>query len=396
VTRLRVLAVGAVCIASALASYLTWTATYDYSDDAGPPIDALIHGRVHEFLSAHVLMGPLSLVVRAPFAALAQITGGDDVRHLYEGAYKWGVFPCLLAAGILGLVLARVAAERGRPLWEQVLIVVLCMFSPPAIKSLQYGHPEEILGAAFSAGAVAAGLRGRTALAIALAACALANKQWGLFVLIPVALTLPARDVKRGAVWIGVAAAIAFVPLALADFGQLRRLYDELTDLRNAFVLPADVWWPFLSGSAALPAHQHVMPDWLGVIGRPLLIAVCLAVPLLFARRVREDPIDRALPLLALVLLLRCMLDPLNNVYYHTPFLVALVAACAFSRTLMPALVATALVYLTTELGNANPELLAAVYLAWSLPMAAWLASRAYGLRWKPTGTRVIEAREAS
>jgi glycosyl transferase family 87 len=396
VTRPRVLAVSAVCIVSALASYLTWSATFDYSEDAGPPIDALIHGRFGDFLSARAVMGPLSLIVRAPFAALAQVTGGGDARHLYEGAFKWGIFPCMLAAGFLGLFLARIAAERRRPLRDQILIVGLCMISPPALKALQYGHPEEILGAALGVGAVVAGLRGRTGLAIVLAACAVANKQWGIFVLIPVALTLPWRDIKRGAFWVAVATVVAFVPLALADYASLHNLFRGMTDLRDTFVLPADVWWPFLHGSPDLPPHQHVMPDWLGVIGRPLLIAVCLAVPLVFARRVREDPIDRALPLLALVLLLRCMLDPLNNVYYHTPFLMALVAAGAFSRTLIPAVVATVLILLTSRLGDTNPELLAAVYLSWSLPMAVWLAGRAYGATWTLPGARLAPLKELS
>ena len=44
-----------------------------------------------------------SLFVRAPFAALAELTGGGDARHLYESANKFGIFPCLLAAGLLGL-----------------------------------------------------------------------------------------------------------------------------------------------------------------------------------------------------------------------------------------------------------------------------------------------------
>jgi hypothetical protein len=269
------------------------------------------------------------------------------------------------------------------------------MISWPALKSLQYGHPEEILGAAFGVGAVAAGLRGRTGLAIVLAACAVANKQWGIFVLLPVALTLPWRDVKRGALWIAAAAVIAFVPLALADFDSLRRLYENMTDLRDTFVLPADIWWPFLPGSPTLPAHQHVMPDWLGAIGRPFLIATCLAVPLLLARRVRADPIDRALPLLALVVLLRCMLDPLDNVYYHTPFVMALVAAGAFSRTLIPALVATVCTWLSSKLGDSDPGALAAMYLAWSLPMAAWLAARAYGVSWQVPGTRLAALKGA-
>jgi hypothetical protein len=302
----------------------------------------------------------------------------------------------MLAAGVLGLYLARVLARRGQPLQYQVLAVGVCMVSPPALKSLEYGHPEEILGAALAVGAVTAGLRGRTALAIVLAIGAVANKQWGIFVLLPVALTLPSRDIKRGALWVAAGTALAFTPLALADFASLRSLLQNMTDLRDTFVLPADVWWPFLPGSPALQPHQHVMPDWLGAIGRPLLIAICLTVPLLLARRVREDPVDRVLPLLALVMLLRCMLDPLNNVYYHTPFLMALVAAGAFSRTLLPAAVATALLYLTSTFGNNDPALLAATYLAWSLPLAGWLFARAYGAAWTLPRAHLSPVRETT
>ena len=59
-----------VLVVSGLTSYLSWTATYDYSDDAGPPIDALIHGRIHEFLTAHAVMGPLSMIVLLPGSRL--------------------------------------------------------------------------------------------------------------------------------------------------------------------------------------------------------------------------------------------------------------------------------------------------------------------------------------
>ena len=97
----------------------------------------------------------------------------------------------------------------------------------------------------------------------------------------------------------------------------------------------------------------------------------------------------RALPLLALVMLLRCLLDPADNVYYHTPFLMALVAAGAFSRTLIPALVATVLTYLSSKLGDNNAELLVTMYLGWSIPMAAWLAARAYGAAWTLPRTRL-------
>src|SRR3954447_12373199 len=50
----------------------------DYSHDAGPGIQALLHGGWTE-LSAQPLMGPLSLVVRAPLVALVQALGADEL-----------------------------------------------------------------------------------------------------------------------------------------------------------------------------------------------------------------------------------------------------------------------------------------------------------------------------
>jgi hypothetical protein len=381
VSRRAAAAVAAICALSAVASYLTWTATYDYSEDAGPPIDALIHGRWHEFLAARPVMGPLSLILRAPFAALAQLTGSADAQHLYEGAYKWGIFPCLLAAGLLGLYLARRMAERGEPLVKRLVVVGLCMFGPVSLKALQYGHPEEILGAVLAAAGVLAGLRGRPWLAVAFAAAVLANKQWGLFAVLPIALTLSPRHLRTAAIALVVTAVVSIVPLALADAGSLRAFADGLSDLRGVYVLPACVWWPFLESSPHLTAAQHVMPDWLGAVARPLVVAVCLAVPLLLARRVRADLAQRALPLLALVMLLRCMLDPLDNAYYHLPFFLALIATEALTGSLLPVLVATAGLWLTSQLNN-EPVAMNAFYLVWSLPMAAYLFARVSGLEW--------------
>ena len=376
--RTRAGAIAAVVGASAVGAYLSWTTTYDYADDAGPPIDALIHGRWHEFLTARPAMGPFSLLFRAPFAALSLITGGSGREVLYEGAHKWGVFPCLVVAGLLGLYLAKLLAEREEPVWKQVAVVVLCMFGPTSIRAIQYGHAEEILGAVLATGAVIAGVRGHPVWAVALAACTLANKQWGLLVLIPVAITLTRPQLRRAGIALAIAAAVSVVPLALANASSLRSTFENMADLRGIYVLPASIWWPFTSSSPELTASQHAMPDWLGAASRPLLVAVCLIVPLLLARRVRQDLVRRALPLLALVLLLRCVLDPLDNGYYHTPFFIALLAAEAMSGTMIVAFLATIALYVTMSF-NTSPALLCATYLAWALPLAAYLFARAGG-----------------
>jgi hypothetical protein len=90
----------------ATAAYLAWqSSSYwsgDYPVEAGPAIDSLIHGRLGDFLAERPLMGPLSLVLRAPFAALSLITGGGGKIDQYDAAYRLGVFPCALFGGAIG------------------------------------------------------------------------------------------------------------------------------------------------------------------------------------------------------------------------------------------------------------------------------------------------------
>jgi hypothetical protein len=60
----------------------------------------------------------------------------------------------------------------------------------------------------------------------------------------------------------------------------------------------------------------------------PLVVATFLIVPLaVWAWRGRFgiDP-ERAIALLALLALLRCALDPVDNLYYHAPLLLSLLA----------------------------------------------------------------------
>jgi hypothetical protein len=143
-------------------------------------------------------------------------------------------------------------------------------------------------------------------------------------------------------------------------------------------MLPANVWWPFtaeLTGNAETPA-------WLGVIAHPIVVGGGIAIALAYAGRVRQDPMRRALPLLALVLLFRCLFDPVDTSYYHVPFFMALVAADALSGTLTASLVATALLWLTPKVGT-SADILNAFYLAWALPFAVYLAGRAYGTTWE-------------
>ena len=70
-------------------------------------------------------------------------------------------------------------------------------------------------------------------------------------------------------------------------------------------------------------------PGWIGSIAHPLIVAVMAPLTLLYValrRHRRWRPQRDALLLLALLMLLRCVLDPWDSAYYPLPFLFALVA----------------------------------------------------------------------
>ena len=108
-----------------------------------------------------------------------------------------------------------------------------------------------------------------------------------------------------------------------------------------------------------------------------------MPLSLLYHRRHRDAPGgEQVLVLLALLLLLRCVLDPWNTVYYQLPFLLALVSWEALCRPWQPPLLTlgtTLAVWVTfVQLRSADPNVLCALFLVWSLPLTAWLARETF------------------
>jgi hypothetical protein len=147
---------------------------------------------------------------------------------------------------------------------------------------------------------------------------------------------------------------------------------------------PHQIWWPF--GVPATPdfikaGHGTRMgPGWLQPLTRPLIVGAGAAIALLWRRRAgAERNRDDALGVLALALLLRCMLDPWDLVYYHLPLIVALAAWEARRGRELPvvAVVASACAWLTFVVYDARsgygPYL---AYMAWTVPLAIGLALR--------------------
>ncbi len=121
-------------------------------------------------------------------------------------------------------------------------------------------------------------------------------------------------------------------------------------------------------------------PVWLSRLTRPLIVLAAIALTVLWWRRSHDRRLD-ALLLLALIFLVRCLLDPWNNVYYAVPFLLCLTAWEGLAQREPPviSLVATVLAWVTfQEVPDvAGADLQSLSYLAWSVPLAAWLAVRA-------------------
>jgi hypothetical protein len=378
-----------VLVASAWIAHRSNT-EWDYPIDAGPPIDALVHLRLHDFFAARPAMGPLSLVFRAPFAAIGQAVGQGGPDQGYLDDYRFGVFGCLVTAGIFGIALGRVLEGRGFRWIHSAFVVIVAVVNPVTLRAVHFGHPEEVFGAALLAGAMLAVVVRRPWLAAVLIALTVLNKQWGVVaaptVIVALGLQMGWRRLRGPAyVLLGILALLV-VPLLLVDASSLFDTTKRLVDLRGTYVFPADIWYgiaPDLPPAKAALSQTGLrdMPDWLGLIARPLIVAMGLVMPLLFMRRMRENVTMRAPVVLALVMLLRCALDPADNGYYHAPFVLALLVADALSGRYYATVAAIALTAAPTVV-EFSPQGLSAFYSVWAPLFVVYLVGRAYGFDW--------------
>jgi hypothetical protein len=102
---------------------------------------------------------------------------------------------------------------------------------------------------------------------------------------------------------------------------------------------------------------------------------------------------EQCLALLALLFLIRCLLDPSNHVYYQVPFVVALAAyEVRGGRAPVTALLALAGFWLVfhTISGLGSLDLQFVAYLAVSLPLLMVVARPALGLRVPSGETRAV------
>jgi Glycosyltransferase family 87 len=374
-------------LAAAATATMAWLGLYgfawnDYDTEARPAFDALGHGQVLEFLRLAPAYGG-SLVERAPFALLPGLWGGGQLA-----VYRMVALPCLLAAAVLGVWLVAQMRAAGRPTLWRAVTMGLCVANPLTLYALEIGHPEELLGGALCVAAVLLAARERPLWAGLALGLAIANKEWALLAVAPVLLALPSRRVLC-MLTVAAVAAIILAPLALVGSSGF------IASTRGAAAPPSTIFQPWQAfwffghhGAAvhglfgeAKPGYRTA-PAWVGILSHPLILAISLPLAALAWRRGRGGQSD-ALLLLALLLLLRCVLDTWDTVYYPIPFVLALVAWESLGEQRRPATLAlsstvlawTSFVWLPH---HASADTEAAFFLAWTVPVGLGLALRLY------------------
>ncbi|HSK49390.1 MAG TPA: glycosyltransferase 87 family protein [Solirubrobacterales bacterium] len=299
--------------------------TGDYPADGGLAVEALAGGDLSEYLATHVMMGPFATLIQAPFAAVA---GGGELD-----VYRWACLPCLLAVGLLGLYLGNLGKRRGVPAAASWLIAGLCLVNPLTFAAIELGHPEELLTGALAVAAVAVAWQGHGLRAALFLGLAVASKQWAVIAILPTLMALPERRL-RAALVAGVVAVLLYLPGFVASPSAFSEVQENAAST-GRIVAPWSVWYPLASvevkestiGSTRYSAEIHRAPAAVGVISHPLIVLLVFAVPLGLALRRRRFGLSGpdAMALLALLALLRCALDPVGNLYYHLPLLLALI-----------------------------------------------------------------------
>lgn len=319
--------IAALALAGAL--WMTWSHTWqvtlnDYGSEALGPLSALLHAHVLAFLRGAPAYGP-SLELRAPFALIASLAHGTELL-----VYRFSALPCLLALAALAVWIAPQLRAAGRSWLAIALTLVVCVLNPITYYAMALGHPEEVLGAVLCVAAVLAALRGHSTSAGVLLGLAIANKEWGVVAFGPVLVALPGQRLR--ATLIAGAVATAFLgPIVLAA-GSVRSASARVTvSDGGSYFYTQQLWWFFGTHGHWLPSMRgqlmpgyRVPPSWLQGRAHTLIAWIGLPLSLLAARR--RMPRESALALLALLMLLRCGLDPWDLVYYPLPFIVALLS----------------------------------------------------------------------
>jgi hypothetical protein len=345
-------------------------------DRPGPPIDALVGGHIGHFFSTQPFMGSVSMLLRAPAVWLVQQFGGDQLWQ-----YRAGALACMLVVAALVWALLRMMQRRGQGPVAQAVVIGLVLVWPLTTKALYWGHPEEPLAAALAVAGVLLAVHRKGLLAGAALGLAVATKQWAIFAILP-ALLVAGDQRKRLIGGAGVVAAVFVLPMLIGDPGRF--FHQNLSaGTAGQEITPTSLWWPFhhVSGGSiegGRAVFTYSLSPFLRAVARPLMLVLGLGLTLLYWRRSRDRHPYDVLQLLALLMLLRCVLDPQTFSYHHVPFLIALATFEALRRRGVPVVSlvsATALWFISRFVADTpDMNLFNLAYLAWALPTLAYLA----------------------
>lgn len=369
----------ALAVASSAAISTRFGSLGDYPADAQPAVDALSRGDLHGALSHPALMGAVSIVVRAPFVALIRLGGAGDL-----GSYRVGAVVCVAIVGLLGVGLMLSTMGSSRPRMMRALGVLLAVVNPVTVAAVQWGHPEEALTAALCVAAVALAARDRSLVAAIALGLAIATKQWAILAVGPAILATPTGRRLRLIAVAGGIAALFTLPLIIGNPGGFMRISHSaaaagaLTTRSTWWFLVANPVQLHLRHTGSFPSEFTVyhVPLWLGHITHPLIVVS--AIPLTALVYWRNRSRGAALPLLSLLFLLRCVLDPLDNAYYHLPLFLSLLAWETLTpRRSIPfvTLLTAAALWLTFDVlePTASAQTTNLVYVSWTALLALYL-----------------------
>ncbi len=365
-------------IGAAVLLTLANTATGDYAVELRPSVDLLLAGDVHGFLAAAPIYGP-SVIPRLPF-----LFGADALGAGWVGVYLAGAVACMLAVSALAYVLDGRVLALGRSRSVRSAVVLTCLLAPVLTRAAPMGHPEEALAGALCALALLAALSGRPVWSGLALGAAVAAKPWAVLAILP-ALLAAGDGRRRLLLTAGATVLAAELPFLLASPAGADGAVTTLSAAPGSFH-PTQLFWPLreVIVDPVTGATGHRGPQAVHRLSHGGIVLLAVPLAALFAARLRRGRVGRtdALALLALLLLLRGLLDPWNSIYYVLPAILALVSWEALSRPGLPvgAMAIAALTWITFVPGpdHLGPDGLAALYLAWALPATALLARWAF------------------
>jgi hypothetical protein len=394
----RIAWIACACVAAAVGAAVGLSAgdngTGDYGnpicanwgcDDPARSLHAIATGDLHGFFHFQPAMGLTSLALRAPAVAIAHSGGGGLVSEFQAGAAV-----CFAVAVLLVFWVASTVWSRGVRLPAVLGALALWLFAILWARSELLGHPEEPLAAALVVASLSSALSGRGVLAGVLLGLAIGTKEWAF-------LAAPAVVFAGGAAnWmrIGAAAAVVAVVTIGVMFAGSPATFHRAHEGQRAgdrhTVTPANVWFRFgnkriVGREGDVVFYEAYPPKLVGRWCRPFVIALALAMSLLFALRRRWDAAG-ALALASFVLLERVLFDTQTFSYHLVPMLMTIALWELAARRRFPVMATAVMVafQITARKVATDVDITSntfnTTYLAWTLPVLALLGLAALGL----------------